>query len=298
MEKISFYAIQSSCLLAKERGAYDTFKGSKWDRGIFPLDTISLLETERGQTIEIDKTSTMQWDELKEKVAEFGIRNSNIMAIAPTATIANIAGIYPCTEPAFKNMYMKENLSGNFVVMNRFLINDLDKLSLWNDRMIQKIKLNNGSIATIEEIPNTIKSKYKETFEIDMKWIVAAASRRSKWVDQSMSTNIFMITKSGKALSDVYIDAWRQGLKTTYYLRTQGASQVTKATVSEAAQADPDTPKQPVTSAATAAAKQAQSQPNLAKNAAVQTTSPAPSDPPQQSTFMYSHMDADCEACQ
>jgi ribonucleoside-diphosphate reductase alpha chain len=233
MEKIAYYAISASCKLAQERGSYETYKGSKWDRGIFPIDTLTLLEQERGETININRDAVLDWDSLKEKLKQHGLRNSNIMAIAPTATIANIAGVYPCTEPAYKNMYMKENLSGNFIVMNRFLIDDLEKLNLWNERIIQQLKLNNGSVSAIKEIPDSLKAKYKETFEIDMKWIVLAATRRSKWVDQSMSTNIFMNTKSGKALSDVYIDAWKRGLKTTYYLRTVGASQVTKATVSD-----------------------------------------------------------------
>mgnify|MGYP001243906419 CR=1 FL=1 len=295
MEKVAYYAISASCKLAQERGTYESYKGSKWDRGIFPIDTLAVLEKERGEVIDVDRTSTMDWDSLKSLVKKHGIRNSNIMAIAPTATIANIAGVYPCTEPAFKNMYMKENLSGNFVVMNRFLIDDLDQLTLWNDHMIQQLKLNNGSVSEIKEIPDTLKAKYKETFEIDMKWIVLAATRRSKWVDQSMSTNIFMNTKSGKALSDVYIDAWKRGLKTTYYLRTVGASQVTKATVAteEAVpknyQANESHKQQPITQ-----------QNNQKDNTKKSQVAPVMATVQQQAvaSTLYAMDDDDCEACQ
>jgi ribonucleoside-diphosphate reductase alpha chain len=161
------------------------------------------------------------------------------MAIAPTATIAKISGVYPCTEPAFKNIYMKENLSGNFVVINRYLIDDLEKMGLWDSDILSKIKLNNGSIRDINELPRRLKEKYKETFEINSHWIVDAAARRGKWIDQSASTNIFMSTTSGKALSDIYTQAWEKGLKTTYYLRTLGASQVSKATVTVETEALP-----------------------------------------------------------
>ncbi len=235
MEIISYSAIKSSMLLSKERGSYDTYKGSKWDRLIFPVDTIDVLEEQRGCSINLNRTRRLDWDSLKTDVMKHGMRNSNLMAIAPTATISNISGVYPCTEPAFKNIYMKENLSGNFIVINRYLVDDLMGIGLWNDDTINKIKIKDGSIAHITEIPQGLRDKYKETFEIDMHWIVEAAARRSKWIDQSASTNIFMATKSGKALSDIYIAAWEKGLKTTYYLRTLGASQVTKATVGESA---------------------------------------------------------------
>ena len=233
MELISYYAIQASAELSRERGSYKTFKGSKWDRGIFPLDTVTLLEKERGQALDIDRDSRLDWDKLKALVKQTGMRNSNIMAIAPTATIANISGVYPCTEPAFKNMYMKENLSGNFIVMNRYMVDDLERIGLWTDAIIKKIKLFNGSIAEIDEIPESFKSKYKETFEIDMAWVLRSAAKRMKWIDQSASTNVFLATQSGKILSDTYTMAWNLGLKTTYYLRSLGASQVTKATVQE-----------------------------------------------------------------
>ncbi len=233
MEVISYYAIMASSKLAKERGAYESFRGSKWDRGIFPLDTLDLLEKNRGRAIKIDRKSTMDWEKIKAHVKQYGMRNSNTMAIAPTATIANISGVYPCTEPVYKNIYMKENLSGNFIVINRYLLDDLDKLGLWTQSILNKIKLADGSVAAIDDIPASIREKYKETFELDTRWIVKCAAGRSKWIDQSASTNIFMRTTSGKDLTDVYMLGWEMGLKTTYYLRTLGASQVSKLTVSE-----------------------------------------------------------------
>ena len=293
MEMVSYYAIKASCTLAKERGSYETYKGSKWDRGIFPIDTLDVLEKERGESVDINRDTTLDWTSLKETVKQHGLRNSNIMAIAPTATIANIAGVYPCTEPAYKNMYMKENLSGNFIVMNRFLIDDLDKLGLWNDHILQQLKLNNGSVAEIKEIPDSLKAKYKETFEIDMKWIVNAAARRAKWVDQSMSTNIFMNTKSGKALSDVYIEAWKRGLKTTYYLRTLGASQVTKATVSEAVESSPYEEQH-----GQGQQGQGQQQQPQQEQKQEQQVLPIASKPVSVTAALYADDGGECEACQ
>jgi len=176
-------------------------------------------------------------------VKAHGMRNSNVMAIAPTATIANISGVYPCTEPAYKNMYMKENLSGNFFVINRYLVDDLDALDMWNESMVKQIKLHNGSIAKIAGIPESFVRKYKETFEVDMHWLLRSAAKRMKWIDQSASTNVFLTTQSGKILSDTYTMAWKLGLKTTYYLRTLAATQVTKATVSDIADTEPVAPK-------------------------------------------------------
>lgn len=238
MEMISYYAIKASSKLALERGSYQTFKGSKWDRGIFPLDSMTLLEQERGRKIMVDRNSRLDWASLKTFVKENGMRNSNIMAIAPTATIANISGVYPCTEPVFKNIYMKENLSGNFLVANRYLTDDLEKLGLWNRDIVSKIKMYNGSVQQITEIPESIREKYKETFEIDSSWIVMAAAMRSKWIDQAASTNVFINSKSGKAISDTYKMAWEYGLKTTYYLRTIGASQVQKSSLESHLSAD------------------------------------------------------------
>lgn len=241
-EMISYYAIQASSELAKERGAYSTFKGSKWERGIFPFDTLEVLEKERGQEIQVSRKTRLNWDALKSHVKQYGMRNSNTMAIAPTATIANIVGVFPCTEPAYKNIYMKENLSGNFLVVNTYLVDALDRLGLWNEQVLANIKLNDGSVSGINAIPENIRAIYKEIFEIDPYWIIKAAAHRGKWIDQSASTNVFIRTTSGKIISDIYEFAWASGLKTTYYLRTLGASQVTKATVNAVQSAPEPTP--------------------------------------------------------
>jgi ribonucleoside-diphosphate reductase alpha chain len=240
MEIVSYYAILASSELAKDRGSYETFSGSKWDRGLLPYDTLAILESHRGETLDVDKQITMDWDRVKAHIKQHGMRNSNTMAIAPTATIANITGVYPCTEPAFKNIYMKENLSGNFIVVNDALVEHLEKRGLWTERMVKQIKMHNGSIQDIIEIPEDIRHLFKETFDIDMTWIVRAASRRAKWIDQSASTNIFVNSTSGKYLNDIYTLAWSSGLKTTYYLRSLGATQVSKSTSgAEAAENDP-----------------------------------------------------------
>ena len=220
MEMISYYSILASSELAKERGSYSTFEGSKWQRLLLPYDTLAIVEEHRGEALDLDKQITMDWDYVKSHIKEHGMRNSNTMAIAPTATIANIAGVYPCAEPAFKNIYMKENLSGNFVVINDYLVEKLQEKGLWNERMLKQIKLHNGSIQEIVEIPQELRNLFKETFDIDMSWIIRAASRRSKWIDQSASTNIFVNSTSGKYLNDIYSLAWTSGLKTTYYLRS------------------------------------------------------------------------------
>ena len=240
MEMVSYYAILASSKLAQERGCYDSYAGSKWSKGILPIDTIELLEEQRGQKIQINRNRTLDWSTLREHVKENGMRNSNTMAIAPTATISNIVGVYPCTEPAYKNIYMKENLSGNFIVMNRYLIDTLEKIGLWTSEIIQKIKLHNGSVFQVKEIPEHIREKFKETFEIDMMWLLKAAALRAKWIDQSASTNVFVVTQSGKRLSELYTAAWEMGLKTTYYLRSLGASQVTKTIEVEESSAQPE----------------------------------------------------------
>ena len=228
MELISHASILASTGLAKERGAYETFKGSKWDRGLLPIDTVDLLEKERGMPINVSRASKQDWDMVRKAIQENGMRNSNCMAIAPTATISNIAGTVPCVEPTFKNIYMKENLSGNFTVVNKYLIDALDSEGLLNEKILTKIKINNGSVLGIDEIPSPIRHRFKETFEIEPSWILKAAARRTKWIDQSASTNIFLKTTSGRVLSETYMNAWEMGLKTTYYLRTLAASQVTK----------------------------------------------------------------------
>lgn len=231
MEFISYYAVLSSSELAKEKGKYESFPGSKWERGIFPLDTLDLLEHERGQKIEVDRSQNMNWQFVKDHVKKFGMRNSNTMAIAPTATIANIAGCFPCTEPIYKNIYVKANLSGEFTIVNKYLIEDLKKTGSWNKEMLDQIKYYDGNIQLIPGIPAKLKTLYKEAFEIDPIHCIEIAARRSKWIDQSQSHNVFMKGASGKKLNDIYIEAWKRGLKTTYYLRTLGASQIEKSTL-------------------------------------------------------------------
>ncbi len=231
MEFISYHAILTSSQLAKERGTYQSYKGSKWDRGIFPLDTIDLLEQERGVPIEVSRTSTLDWTPVREHVKQFGMRNSNTMAIAPTATIANIAGCFPCIEPIFKNIYVKSNMSGEFTVVNEYLVKDLKKIGMWNREMLDQIKYCDGNIQLIPSIPAPIKAKYKEAFELDPEWLIRVSAARLKWIDQSQSHNVFMRGVSGKKLYDIYMTAWKTGLKATYYLRTMGATQIEKSTL-------------------------------------------------------------------
>ncbi len=231
MEVVSFHAIAASAELARERGAYETFKGSKWSRNILPIDTIALLEAERGVSTGTDRTERLNWQEVREAIQRYGMRNSNCMAIAPTATISNIAGSIPAIEPIYKNIYVKSNISGDFIVVNRYLVRDLKALGLWDQEMLDRIKYHDGSIQKIAEVPGYLKEKYRETFEIDMRWLIRAAAVRGKWIDQSQSLNIFFSGTSGKELADLYIYAWEAGLKTTYYLRSLGASQVEKSTI-------------------------------------------------------------------
>ncbi len=231
MEVIAYHTILASALLAKERGAYETYPGSKWSRGIFPQDTIALLEAERGIRIDVPRTETLDWRLVRDAVRQWGMRNSNTMANAPTATTANIAGCYPTIEPIYKNLYVKSNMAGDFMVVNEYLVEDLKKLGLWNADMLERIKFNDGSIQTLEEIPPKIRAKYKEVFEIESQWLIKAAAYRGRWIDQSQSLNIFYSGTSGKVLSDIYQYAWSLGLKTTYYLRTMGASRIEKSTV-------------------------------------------------------------------
>lgn len=231
MELVSYHAILNSSLLAKERGAYETFEGSKWDRGIFPVDTLNLLEQERGTPIGVMRTHTLDWTPVRESVKQHGMRNSNTMATAPTATISNISGCFPCIEPIFKNLYVKANMSGDFTVVNQYLVQDLKKLGLWNQTVLEDIKQHDGSIGEVLTIPPRLRAKYKEVFDIDTEWLIKAAAYRGKWIDQSQSLNIFYKGTSGKRLADLYMLAWHMGLKTTYYLRTQAASSVEKSTV-------------------------------------------------------------------
>lgn len=231
METVAYYAILASSKLAKERGAYQSYKGSKWDRNILPQDTIALLEQERGMEIPHKKEGVRDWTPVREHIRQYGMRNSNCMAIAPTATISNIAGCFPCIEPIYKNIYVKANMSGEFTVVNKYLVEDLKKLDLWNQEMLDLLKYYDGSVQMIEKIPAHLREKYKEVFEIDAEWLIEITASRGKWIDQSQSHNVFMKGVSGKKLSEIYIKAWKLGLKTTYYLRTLGASQVEKSTL-------------------------------------------------------------------
>ncbi len=234
MEVVAYHTILASSMLAKERGTYETYKGSKWDRDIFPQDTIDLLEQERGEKIDLKRGGKLDWTPVREHVKQWGMRNSNTMAIAPTASTANLVGCIPCVEPIYKNIYVKSNKEGEFVVVNKYLVEDLKKIGLWDAGMLNRIKYADGSVQGIAEIPFNLREKYKEVFEIEPRWIIEAAARRGKWIDQSQSLNIFYNGTSGRELSDAYFTAWTMGLKTTYYLRTLGASQVEKATVSTA----------------------------------------------------------------
>lgn len=234
MEVVAHAAILASTELSRERGAYESFQGSKWDRGIFPVDTIALLEENRGMKTGVDTHESLDWKVVREAVKKYGMRNSNCMAIAPTATISNIVGSIPGIEPIYKNIYVKSNISGDFIIVNNALVADLKKAGLWSKEMLDTIKYHDGSLRDIPNVPQNIKDKYKETFEIDMKWLVKAASARGKWVDQSQSLNIFYGGTSGKEISDLYEYAWEAGVKTTYYLRSLGASQVEKSTINAA----------------------------------------------------------------
>ncbi|MBI2516510.1 MAG: ribonucleoside-diphosphate reductase subunit alpha [Opitutae bacterium] len=232
MEAIAYYAYEASSDLAAERGTYSSYKGSKWDRGLLPQDTLDLLEQERGVPVDVPRGGKMNWEPLRAKIAKHGMRNSNCLAIAPTATISNITNTSPCIEPYYKNLYVKSNLSGEFVVINTFLVEDLKARGLWNQEMIDNLKYYDGDLRDIEAVPADLKEKYLTAFDIDHKWVVDAAARRQKWIDQSQSVNLWLKTPDLKTLSHMYRHAWRAGLKTTYYLRTLGASTIEKATVS------------------------------------------------------------------
>ncbi|MFP4283859.1 MAG: ribonucleoside-diphosphate reductase subunit alpha, partial [Opitutales bacterium] len=232
MEAIAYFAYEASSDLAGERGTYSSYKGSKWDRGLLPQDTLELLEEERGVPVEVPRGGRMDWQKVRDKIARQGMRNSNVLAIAPTATISNIMGSSPCIEPTYKNLFVKSNLSGEFIVLNGFLVKELKQRNLWTNDMRDSLKYFDGDLTKIEGLPVDILEKYQTAFEIDYDWVIQAAARRQKWIDQSQSVNLWLATPNLKALSHMYRAAWRQGLKTTYYLRTLGASNIEKATVS------------------------------------------------------------------
>ena len=262
MEAVSYFAIQASVDLARERGAYSSFKGSLWSQGILPIDSIKVLADNRDGMLKVDMSSTMDWDALRARIKEVGIRNSNTMAIAPTATISNICGVSQSIEPTYQNLFVKSNLSGEFTVVNTYLRDDLRKLQLWDEVMVHDLKYYDGSVQQIDRIPDELKALYATAFEIDPRWLVEAASRRQKWIDQSQSLNLYMAEPSGKKLAGLYQLAWVRGLKTTYYLRSMGATHVEKSTLNSA-----DAKLNAVTNNA-------------------------------QETSMSCSMDEDCEACQ
>lgn len=231
MEAISYFAILASSELAAERGTYSSYAGSKWDRGLLPYDTIDLLEQQRGVPVDVDRSTTMDWDFVRKSVAENGMRNSNCMAIAPTATISTIIGVSQSIEPIYKHLYVKSNLSGEFTHVNTSLVNELKERGLWDADMLNDLKYFDGTLTDIARIPADIKARYLTSFEVDAKWIIECASRRQKWIDMGQSLNLYMCEPSGRKLHDMYMMAWTRGLKTTYYLRTLAATQVEKSTV-------------------------------------------------------------------
>jgi ribonucleoside-diphosphate reductase alpha chain len=235
MELISYYAISASIDLARERGTYASYEGSLWSQGILPIDSIARLKNYRQEYLAQNDETNLDWSAVRTNLKKYGMRNSNVMAIAPTATISNICGISQSIEPTFQNIFVKSNLSGEFTVTNPYLINDLKALGLWDDVMIHDLKFHDGSIDKIDRIPQNIKAKYATAFEIEPKWLIEAASRRQKWLDQAQSLNLYIAQPSGKKLDIMYRMAWLRGLKTTYYLRSMGASRSEKSTVSDSA---------------------------------------------------------------
>ena len=231
MEAVCFQAYWASTELAEERGRYSSYKGSLWDRGLLPQDTVDMLSEQRGGYVEVDRSATLDWAALRSRIAQHGMRNSNCVAIAPTATISNIIGVDASIEPSFSNLSVKNNLSGDFTVVNEYLVRDLKRLDLWDDVMVMDLKHFDGSLRRIDRVPEDLKALYATAFEVEPSWLVEAASRRQKWIDQGQSLNIYMAGASGKKLDETYKLAWQRGLKTTYYLRTVGATHAEKSTV-------------------------------------------------------------------
>lgn len=231
MEHISYYAILASTNLAEERGTYETFEGSLWSKGVLPIDSINNVQETRGLYLDQDRSQTLDWQTLRTRVCTVGMRNSNVLAIAPTATISNICGVSQSIEPTYQNLYVKSNLSGEFTIVNNYLVEDLKARDLWDTVMINDLKYFNGSVKNIDRIPADLKSKYATAFEIDAQWLIDAASRRQKWIDQAQSLNLYIANPSGKKLDSLYRAAWLRGLKTTYYLRSLGATDAEKSTI-------------------------------------------------------------------
>jgi ribonucleoside-diphosphate reductase alpha chain len=236
MEAICYYAYWASSELAQERGRYSTYPGSLWDRGILPLDTLDLLERARGGHVDVDRSTSLDWEGLRTRIRQHGMRNSNCVAIAPTATISNIIGVDASIEPSFGNISVKSNLSGEFTVVNEYLVRDLKQLGLWDEVMVMDLKHFDGSLRRIDRVPEELKKLYATAFEVEPVWLIEAGARRQKWIDQAQSLNIYMAGASGRKLDETYKLAWTRGLKTTYYLRTIGATHAEKSTVAKAGQ--------------------------------------------------------------
>jgi ribonucleoside-diphosphate reductase alpha chain len=230
MELISYHALLASAELAKERGAYSTFKGSKWDQGLLPIDTVGLLAQERSGYMTMDRSARLDWAPVREAIRQHGLRNSNTMAIAPTATISNIVGVGQSIEPTYKHLFAKANLSGDFTTANTYLVADLKKLNLWDAEMVDDLKYHDGVIKEIERIPADLQALYQTAFEIEPRWLIECASRRQKWIDMGQSLNLYLAQPNGRQLSEMYQLAWEMGLKTTYYLRSLAATQIEKST--------------------------------------------------------------------
>lgn len=290
MELISYYAIETSCALAKERGAYESYKGSLWDQGILPIDSLYKLSQERGERYTVcDYSQTLDWDALRQDVKSKGIRNSNVMAIAPTATISNIIGVSQSIEPTYQNLFVKSNLSGEFTVVNPWLVDALKKEGLWDAAMVNDLKYYDGSIKKIERIPAQIKELFSTAFEIDPHWLVEAAARRQKWLDQAQSLNLYMSEPSGKKLDNLYKTAWSRGLKTTYYLRSLGATHTEKNS----------TPIENSNEHVSSQTYSALSQKDARKtNAPTQQADDFALSEGQEAPKMCSILEPDCEACQ
>ncbi|GAB3898202.1 hypothetical protein GCM10029964_082270 [Kibdelosporangium lantanae] len=230
MEHISYHALSASADLARERGSYESFDGSLWSQGVLPIDSVALLAEARGGDLDMDRSSTLDWDGLRTKVRG-GMRNSNTMAIAPTATISNIVGVGQSIEPLFRNLYVKSNMSGDFTVLNRHLVADLKALGLWDEAMVSDLKYFDGSLARIDRVPDDLKALYATAFEVPAEWLIEAGSRRQKWIDQAQSLNLYIAAPNGRKLDALYRLAWHRGLKTTYYLRSTAATSVEKSTL-------------------------------------------------------------------
>jgi ribonucleoside-diphosphate reductase alpha chain len=231
MEAISYYSIKASTDLAEERGTYQSYQGSLWSQGILPIDSLELLAKERNGFLNVDDSQTMDWEAIRERIKQVGMRNSNTMAIAPTATISNICGVTQSIEPTYQNLFVKSNLSGEFTVANPYLIKDLKRHNMWDNVMVNDLKYYDGSVQNIDRVPTEIKEIYRTAFEIDPRWLIEAASRRQKWIDQAQSLNLYMSEPSGQKMDNLYKLAWVRGLKTTYYLRSIGATHVEKSTM-------------------------------------------------------------------